>query len=184
MKKTTFLWSLLLCFSTFLSAQTQKQIYEDMLKWLNDNPAQTDDRSDYRGYELLMTNNTIRPGQGGKIIQYASYAKADANSPMSPSSRELRVSPARTFLEYKKVEQLFSDRDLFKGKRDELDIKIYMTGGKVKVDIKVLTWGNAITKHDAVIAKTAHGGFVIQFSGNNANFFTITLKPEAWDLPG
>ena len=175
MKKLILILTLSILCIQFSTAQPDSQaaIFKGMMDFMNtDYPALP---SVSNAYELMMTNNTIRTDNTGKAYQYVSFATG-------MSTRRVSGSRSMTFLTFTNVKQSFMDRGTLTRDRDLLDYKIYLEGAIVKVQVKLRTWGDATSTHNAVISRTVPEGYIVQFkSTNNSNYtdhFTILLKSD------
>ena len=129
---------------------------------------------------MMSSNNTIRNSpQQPNGFQYISYAHAQISRTLG--------SRKSSYLLFENVPESFIDNSgNVNRNRDRLEIKIYKKDGNVKVDTKLLSWGNVVITRNATIEATVLNGYIIKFQGTDgsttAGSQTILLNPTIFVL--
>lgn len=165
-----------MAFVQLSTAQSQTAIFDEMMGWIN-NRSVYNPSHNYKGYNMMLSNNTIRNAPSTPTFQYISYSS-------SSMSRLAGSSEKFTELNFKDIFQSFIDQNgKVNANRDRIDVRIYKTSTAVKVDIKLLSWGGGVGVHDATIERTVLGGYCLRFKSDQANYYTIMLSPFTMVVP-
>jgi len=101
-----------------------------------------------------FSTTTIRKDGSKAAYSYTSQGKGTIYS----NGRELTIN---------RIYVRFSDRSNFQGDKDQTKVRIYESGGRVRVEMTSITWGNSTSElSDVYIERTNFGYFVTGFFQN------------------
>ena len=155
------LFALLFVVCTFnvqdVLAQSQTQIFQNLVQEIS--------AEDFQYAGMQFSNTTIRKDH-------------NQQHPYTYTAHDQSTIYLRNNVLTAKLQQIaFSDRNHFQGKKDKSTMKIYVSGGRVRVQMTSITWGGSYKLDNVRIEKNRFGYFITAHKeiGSRITKYTIAI---------